>query len=91
MTPQQAAMVASTRQMFAERFTEMGIPDPDDSAGRLVDWLLRHGWRPWPALVDGPPPRRVAPSEVARQHLAEARQALAEKYGHRPELEDGAR
>ncbi|SNR32813.1 hypothetical protein [Blastococcus mobilis] len=91
MTPQQAAMVAKTEQRIADRFTELGVPHPAESAKRLVEDLLRAGWRPWPALVDGPPPRRVAPSAVAQAELAKAREVLAEKRGHRPELADGAR
>lgn len=85
MTPQQAAMVAKTERRIAERFEELGVAEPADSAHRLIEDLLRTGWRPWPALTDGPPPRQVAPSAVARQHLAEAREVLAEKRGSRPE------
>lgn len=89
MIPQQAAMVATQERRIAERFEQLGVPHPQESARALIDDLLRAGWRPWPALVDGPPPRRVAPSDVARQHLAEARQVLEAKRGHRPE--EGAR
>lgn len=87
MTPQQVAMVAATEMRTAERFEQLAIPDPQESAKRLVEDLLRAGWRPWPALVDKAGPRRVAPSQVAREHLAEARAVLDAKRGSRPELE----
>jgi hypothetical protein len=91
VSPEQAAIVAATERQFAERFEQLGHSDPQDEAKAFIRQLLRAGWRPWPALVDGPPPRRVAPSEVARAHIAEAKEAAARKYGNRPELEDGAR
>lgn len=87
MTPQQVAMVSATERRIAERFEQLAVPEPQESARRLVEDLVRAGWRPWPALVDKAGPRRVAPSEVAREHLAEARAVLAEKRGSRPELE----
>lgn len=89
MTPQQVAMVAATEMRIAERFEQLAIPEPQESAKRLVEDLVRAGWRPWPALVDKAPPRRVAKSDVAREHLAEARQVLEQKRGSRPELGRG--
>lgn len=91
MNVHQVAIVDKTRRRIADRFEELHIPEPQESAQRLVDDLLRAGWRPWPALADKTPPRQSAPSEVARQHLAEARQVLEEKRGRRPELDGGAR
>lgn len=82
-------MVGAAERRIAERFEQLGIPDPHDAAKRLIEDLLRAGWRPWPALVDRPGPRGAAPSQVARQHLAEARQVLDAKRGRRPELSGG--
>lgn len=80
-------MVGAAERRIAERFDQLGITEPEESAKRLISELLRAGWRPWPALADRVPPRTAAPSRVARQHLAEARQVLEEKRGSRPELE----
>lgn len=91
MTPQQTAMVAAMELRFAEAFEHRGYEDPQAEAKRWISELLRAGWRPWPALADRAPPRAAAPSRVARQHLAEARQVLEEKRGRRPELDGGAR
>lgn len=83
-------MVAATERAIVEWLESLGIDEPQERAHRHIRWLQARGWRVHPALVDGPPPRRVAPSEVAREALAGARQVLDAKRGRRPELEDGA-
>lgn len=80
-------MVAAMEMRIAERFEQLAIPDPQESAKRLVEDLVRAGWRPWPALVDKAGPRRAAPSDVAQAAIAEARAVVDSKRGRRPELE----
>lgn len=87
MTPQQVAMVSTTERRIADRFEQLGIAEPAESAKRLVDDLVRAGWRPWPALTDKAPPRATAPSAVAQAAIAEARAVVDSKRGSRPELE----
>ncbi|MFA5712347.1 hypothetical protein [Mycolicibacterium sp.] len=87
MTPEQTAMRAKAEQAFALKFEHLGDPNPEQSAADAVTWLLRAGWRPWPALADGPPPRRPAPSAVARAELAKAREVLDAKRRARQETD----
>ena len=86
MTPEQLAMRAKAEIAFIEKFERLDDPDANENGKAAVEWLLRNGWRPRPALAArAPEPGRAAPPEVARAHLAQARTAIAAKRGHRPE------
>lgn len=83
MTPEQTAMRAKAELQFTEKFERLGDPQARESAERCVAWLLREGWRPQPALADGPPPRRAEPSPRSAEYLAQIRQELEQRKATR--------
>lgn len=87
MTPEQTALVSRAEVAFGHRFEQLGVPNPQQAAADAIGWLIRNGWRPWPALADTPPPRRAEPAATAAEHLAAIRAVLDEKRGNRPEQE----
>jgi hypothetical protein len=61
-----------------------GITDPDQAAEDTIGWLIKAGWRPWPALADKPPAFVPRGTDTARAAAMERiRATFAERKAQR--------
>jgi hypothetical protein len=66
MTPEQEALRVKAVHALTESFTRHGITDSDQAAEDTIGWLIKAGWRPWPALADKPPAFLPRGTDTAR-------------------------
>jgi hypothetical protein len=84
VTPEQEALRVKAVHALVESFTRHGITDPDQAAEDTIGWLIKAGWRPWPALADKPPAFVPRGTDTARKAAMERiRATFAERKASR--------